>query len=363
MITHESCIAPLLARTHLIFYPDNGWGKGAGRYMWVDAQGRLFYFRYHADKNEITEYWVEQEWTEVEIKRGFYVLNAEHLIAPSTFEQLPILEKLERTYARFQALLEQLSKEALLLQISEKQWIGHHPILKHVVLEVLSTTVRIERMHSGHEKQILTVLWNAEMPNLLAPNKEWTASVLPYFQYIEEHIAALQSGDYGLRQDYQDETGVCYTYCQHRWIGMPLKNGRLDNSRLMNPFAFLSDENEILGWLQREYFSPNYSYLKLSALDEGLKSDLPQMDHALKKSKAQVLDDYIAAFKTGLRISMGPTTDQTWTIYYEKGQFWTSGYKPTEDGGYKQYVSPYTEEETRRVLSTYKMFGLWRLVD
>ena len=106
MITHESCIAPLLARTHLIFYPDRSWGEGAGRYMWVDEQGRLLYFRYRGDLNEITEYKIDSDCTEDNIRKGFYGLEAEHLQELKEFSHLSILRELEKVFLQYESMRE-----------------------------------------------------------------------------------------------------------------------------------------------------------------------------------------------------------------------------------------------------------------
>lgn len=370
-MTHEQCIAPLKARTHLIFYPDKGWGRGAGRYMWMDEQGRLLYFRYHGNQDEITDYRLFPECTEAAIRQGFYALEDSHLRSFKEFGNMQQVERLQNAHEQYLAVLTELISKPTVVQIAEKNWLGYHPLVGYSCLEIFLTTQVVTKMHFGHEKQLLSALLkNPALGTTPYPN-EWKEIALPYFQYIEKTFEQLQSDSemrYGLFRLDKDNNGTCYSFFEGRWMGMPLLNGQLDESRLMNPYAFLSDAEEITNWLQKDYFNKNYKYYKLELLSSAQTAALPKMATAFKKTKQAVLDDYIVAFKNGLSISMGPTTDQTWTIYFEKGQFWTRSYEPQYDpsgnpNGYEQVISPYTEEKVREVLSRYKMFGLWRVGD
>ncbi|HEX9989330.1 MAG TPA: hypothetical protein VGE45_12740 [Chloroflexia bacterium] len=75
------------------------------------------------------------------------------------------------------------------------------------------------------------------------------------------------------------------------------------------------------------------------------------------------LDYYIAQMKAGrLRIVLGPTTPQTWTVEYRRGrgdkggQFWKRWY---DDYTYEPYEEVINEDEVRSIIERFGGGRIW----
>ncbi len=156
-------------------------------------------------------------------------------------------------------------------------------------------------------------------------------------------IAQLATGDHGYATD-----GRFIFEVGGRVLSIRLdERGRIAPMTLLNPFMAVITREKLVELLA--------GARELTPVPATVRDDLPALAAALTKTRAQIIDEYIARIRGGMTISGGPTTDQSWTVSFDGSRFTIAGYEPDT---YERRVDPLDESELRRMLSTYTMFGL-----
>ncbi len=134
------------------------------------------------------------------------------------------------------------------------------------------------------------------------------------------------------------------------------EHGHIDARTLFNPFMAVMARATLVEHLAADFAAPHPMW-HLAPMPSTVREDLPALAAALTRTRAQIVDDYVARIRTGMTISGGPTTDQSWTVSSDGASFTIASYAPLEDG-YERRSDPLAESELRRMLATYRMFGL-----
>ncbi|MBA3463601.1 MAG: hypothetical protein H0T46_26830 [Deltaproteobacteria bacterium] len=126
------------------------------------------------------------------------------------------------------------------------------------------------------------------------------------------------------------------------------EHGRVNAQTLFNPFASRIPRAKVIERLATCTVAP---------VPASLADDLPALATALRKTRAEIIDAYVARIRSGMTISGGPTTDQSWTVSSNGTGFEIRSYAPADEG-YELRIKPLAETALRTMLATYLMFGL-----
>jgi PAS domain-containing protein len=223
-------------------------------------------------------------------------------------------------------------------------------LLKHRVLGGLfvnpSKRSIATRVHARTE--MMQWLWNHPGAFPSRPSLAELEAISPLLEKYTSFIDALKTGAVMLSLGSRGRV----IFAHQRFLRLVDLTAESIERLLFNPYGLSLSTDRLVDWMLES------ETLELSPLPEALQLVRSRLDEEFSRPKSEIVEKYIARIKEGGPLSGGPTTDQSWTVRYEGGRFVISGYRPTSDGGLEQTLDPISEDEVRRMVGSYRMFGL-----
>jgi hypothetical protein len=136
------------------------------------------------------------------------------------------------------------------------------------------------------------------------------------------------------------------------------KEGRLEQRAAQNPREALIPRSRLRKLVYEHLYSrdEHERRWRFAPLPAAAQAARPVLAAGLGKSPELALEEFLDQMRAGRTLSGGADTS-SWTISWQGDDFWLSGYREGEDGGYQPYRERYGEEKVRAHLRASGTFG------
>ncbi len=362
-MSNDIFLNELINNQKVIYKPQGRYNLGA-MIVWIENNELICIF-YDEPSNSIKEFSHLKDYNLNSLNNFIPQILPEYLCSFKDLKTNLLFQNIFKAFHKLISLKDELKTNGM-FEFSPKSWICNLPQIGLITLITVYEKPFVKQIDSFIETDWISSIYKEPSKEINSYNTEWDSIIIPFKNWFEEYMNKLKSGKFALyyNHSYTDESNYI-VYFDNKWIEIPVKNEKIILEKIWNPFILLISEKEMFENLTNElYFNSNYvspRYI-LKEFSASHLSDIDLVTTNLMKTKSEMVNLYIEKIKNGMNISGGPTTDQRWMIYYEKGKFMNEYFEYKGDELIK-INKPIEELEVRKIISTYKMFGLSEIKD